>query len=406
MIDRWQNSKIRAMLGVRRGVNLTGARQTGKSTLAEIIDLPKSKRYTFDDKLVRNIAHTDPNGFVAHGKGETIVIDEIQKVPDVLDAIKMVVDRDQSAGQYLLTGSSNLRFAKKIKDSLAGRLGRIRLRTLAQGELNGNKPTFFHKAFNHDFNPLYDGLSRRDVIHAAFRGGYPEIQGYTPEDRADWFETYLDDLLEKDVQDVTEIRKLPELRTTAQWLLAHTAQFFAVEELAAKASISKVTAQNYMEALKALYVFDSIPAWSKGDYDMIGKREKWVATDSALVANLLGWGEDEVYMDEGRNGKLVETWVYQQLAAIAEAEGGYSISHYRDNRKREIDFMVERKDRAVLGIEVKAGQASLEDFKHLKWFAANLAKESPFTGIVLYSGEHTLRFGEGFYAVPLAALGA
>ena len=393
------------MLGVRRGVNLTGARQTGKSTLAEIVDLSKSRRYTFDDKLVRSIANTDPNGFVAHDKDETIVIDEIQKVPDVLDAIKMVVDKDQSAGQYLLTGSSNLRFAKKVKDSLAGRLGRIRLRTLAQGELNGNRPDFLHKAFNHDFSSFYDGLSRRGVIHAAFRGGYPEIQDYTPENRSDWFETYLDDLLEKDVQDVTEIRKLSELRTTAQWLLAHTAQFFAVEELAAKASISKVTAQNYMEALKALYVFDSLPAWSKGDYDMIGKRAKWIATDSALVANLLGWGEDEVYMDEGRNGKLVETWVYQQLAAIAEAEGGYTISHYRDNRKREIDFMVERKDGAVLGIEVKAGQASPEDFKHLKWFAANLAK-MPFTGIVLYSGDKTLRFGEGFYAVPLAALGA
>ena len=92
-------------------------------------------------------------------------------------------------------------------------------------------------------------------------------------------------------------------------------------------------------------------------------------------------------------------------STIAEAEGRYSISHYRGNRKREIDFMVERKDGAVLGIEVKAGQASPDDFKHLKWFAANLAKERQFTGIVLYSGEHTLRFGEGFYAVPLAALG-
>ena len=406
MTKRWQDSKIRAMLGVRRGVNLTGTRQTGKSTLAGIVDLPKSRRYTFDDKLVRGIARTDPNGFVAHDKDETIVIDEIQKVPDVLDAIKMVVDKDSSAGQYLLTGSSNLRFAKKVKDSLAGRLGRIRLRTLAQGELNGNQPVFLRNAFNHEFDPRYCGMSRRDVIHAAFRGGYPEIQDYTPTDRSAWFETYLDDLLEKDVQDVTEIRKLSELRTTAMWLLAHTAQFFAVEELATKASISKVTAQNYMEALKALYVFDSIPAWSKSDYGMIGKREKWIATDSAIVANILAWGEEELYMDECRNGKLVETWVYQQLASIAEAEGGYSISHYRDNRKREIDFMVERKDGALRGVEVKAGQASLDDFKHLKWFAANLARERQFTGIVLYSGEHTLRFGEGFYAVPLAALGA
>ena len=138
---------------------------------------------------------------------------------------------------------------------------------------------------------------------------------------------------------------------------------------------------------------------------MIGKREKWIATDSALVANILGWDENEVYMDENRNGKLVETWVYQQLASIAEAEGGYTISHYRDNRKREIDFMIERKDGALLGVEVKAGQASLEDFKHLKWCAKNLAK-SQFIGLVLYSGDKTLRFGEGLYAVPMSALGA
>lgn len=392
------------MLGVRRGVNLTGARQTGKSTLAGIADLPKSKRYTFDDKFVRDIASTDPNGFVEHGKGETVVIDEIQKVPDILEAIKMVVDKDSSPGQYLLTGSSNLRFAKAVRDSLAGRFGRIRLRTLAQGEINGGEPTFLRIAFNRDFDSFYADFTRRDVIHAAFRGGYPEILDYTPQDRTDWFETYLDDLLEKDIQEVTEIRKLPELRATALWLLAHTAQFFSVEELSAKASISKITAQNYMAALEALYLFDSIPAWTKSEYEMVGKREKWFATDSALVASLLGWNESEVYMDENRNGKLVETWVYQQLAAIAEVEGGYTISHYRDNRKREIDFMVERKDGAVLGVEVKAGQASLSDFKHLKWFAANLAKK-PFTGIVLYSGDKTLRFGDGLYAVPLSALG-
>ena len=393
------------MLGVRRGVNLTGARQTGKSTLASMVDLPKSRRYTFDDKLVRSIANTDPNGFVAHERGETVVIDEIQKAPDILEAIKMVVDRDSSQGQYLLTGSSNLRFAKAVKDSLAGRLGRIRLRTLAQGELNGNAPTFLRKAFNRDFDSFYTDFTRRDVIHAAFRGGYPEVLDYSPEDRSGWFEAYLDDLMEKDIQDVTEIRKLPELRATAIWLLAHTAQFFAIEELSAKASISKATAQNYMAALKALYVFDIIPAWTKSDYEMVGKREKWIATDSALVASILGWDEAEVYMDESRNGKLVETWVYQQLAAIADAEGGYTISHYRDNRKREIDFMVERKDGSLLGVEVKAGQASSDDFKHLKWFAANLAKTS-FTGIVLYSGDKTLRFGEGLYAVPMSALGS
>lgn len=404
MIQRWQKPRILSMMQVRRGVNLTGARQVGKSTLADMLNLPNAKQYTFDDSIVRGVASDDPHGFVKHGDGETLIIDETQKVPDILDAIKMVLDKDSSPGQYLLTGSSNLRFAKTVKDSLAGRLGRIRLRTLALGEINSSDPDFFSKAFSHEFDSFYENMMKRDVISLSFRGGYPEIQNYSSENRGEWYETYLDDILEKDIKDVTEIRKFAELKTVALWLLARTSQFFTIEELASRAGISKVTAQNYMEALRALYIFDSIPSWAKSDYDFIGKREKWVATDSGLVAGILGWNEDDVYMDDVRSGKLIETWVYNQLVAIAEAEGGYEISHYRDNRKREIDFMVERKDGAILGVEVKSGQASLNDFRHLKWFAANLAKK-PFTGIVLYSGNKTLRFGDGFYAVPISALG-
>ena len=179
-----------------------------------------------------------------------------------------------------------------------------------------------------------------------------------------------------------------------------------MNELSAKVELAKATLQNYIAALKALYLFDVVPAWAKSDYELIGKREKILATDSALVANILGWNEDDTYIDSNKSGKLVETWVYNQLVSVAETRTDYSISHYRDSCKREIDFIVERTDGAMLGIEVKAGSAlGAEDFKHLKWFAKNLAK-GEFTGIVLYSGEHTLRFGEGFYAVPLAALGA
>ena len=123
-----------------------------------------------------------------------------------------------------------------------------------------------------------------------------------------------------------------------------------------------------------------------------------------MIAALLGWDAEETYFDDKRNGKLIESWVYQQLAAQAEATGLYEITHYRDNKQREIDFIVERDDGALLGIEVKAGNVSQSDFSHLKWFAANLAKR-PFTGIVFYSGKDVLRYGEGFYAVPLSALG-
>lgn len=403
MIKRWIESNLVEMMKVRRGVNLTGVRQAGKTTLAGCVSLPRFRRYTLDDRETRESAADDPNGFVKHIAGECLIIDEIQKVPDLLDAIKIVLDGNNEKGQYLLTGSSNLRFAKAVKDSLAGRLGRLRLRTLSLGEIEGGRPDFLATAFSRNFKPVYAEIDKRQVLKLAFQGGYPEPRGFEARARREWFETYLDDLLTKDIKDVTEIRKVAVLKTAAVWLLAHSAQFFAIDGLAAKTALSKETAGNYLEALRALYLFDRVPAYANTDYGQVGKRPKWIATDAALIANLLGWGEEEVYLDQSRNGKLVETWVYQQIAAIADAEGGYEISHYRDGKGREIDFMVERDDGALLGIEVKTGMVGPADFANLKWFASNLAKKS-FTGIVVHSGKDVMRFGEGFYAVPFAAL--
>lgn len=404
MVNRWQMQRLKHLLSVRRGVNLTGARQVGKSTLAKSLELPNSRIWTLDDDFALEAAKSDPPSFVKHKTGETLIIDEIQKAPALLNAIKIVIDNDNSKGQYLLTGSANLQFAKTVKDSLAGRLGVVRLRPFSLGEINGAEPTFLDCAFREDFKNEYAPMDKRDIIHEAFLGGYPEPRELGNNDRLDWFKRYLNDLLTKDIRDITEIRKVNVLNGIAEWMFAHTSQFFSINELASKASVSKETVLNYIEAIKAMYLFDELSAWNKSDYDKLGKRSKYMATDSSMVANVLGWNEENVYLDEQKNGKLIETWVYNQLSSIADLNHEYTISHYRDNKKREIDFIVERQDGAILGIEVKSGAASNSDFKHLKWFAANLAKKE-FTGIVLYSGEHTLRFGERFYAVPLSALG-
>lgn len=404
MIKRWLEKELTHKLAYRRGVHLTGARQVGKSTLAGGISFAQCRRYTLDMEAVRDAAQLDPYGFVKHAAGETLVIDEIQKVPALLDAIKIVLDADDSKGQYLLTGSSNLHVAKAVRDSLAGRLGRLRLRPLAFGEINGAAPSFLSAAFEKRFPSMEADIGKRELIAIAFKGGYPEPLDFSTRERREWFREYLDDIVTKDVKDITEIRKTDILKSAATWLFAHSAQFFSIDELATKCAISRSTAETYLETLKALYLFDSIPAWAKSDYELLGKRPKWVAGDTGMMASILGWNEEEVYLSDLQSGKFIESWVYQQLAAIADVEGDYTISHYRDSKKREIDFMVERYDGALLGVEVKAGTVSLSDFKHLKWFADNLAT-TPFTGIVLYSGNEVLQFGENLFAVPLAALG-
>ena len=406
MIARWQGKELVSSLENFRVVNLTGARQCGKTTLSNMLDLHNARRYSLDNDETRRAATSDSLGFVDRKDNETVVIDEIQKAPELLNAIKMRVDACNARGQYLLTGSSNLNFVKAVSDSLAGRIGKVRLRTLAYGERIGGRGDFLDRAFARDFQSVVPGVDKRAAIRLAAQSGYPEAMELEPRYRRKWFLAYLDNLLTKDIRDVTEIRKLDVLQKIAVWLLSHSSKFFEVAELAAKTGVSKATVDTYLAALKALYVFDEVPPWSKADYSKIGKRSKFFASDAGLVVNILGWREEAIYMDGDMSGKTIETWAYQNLASLADVHGDCELSQYRDSKKREIDFIAERTDGAMVGIEVKAGSSlGEEDFKHLKWFAHNLANDK-FTGVVLYSGEQTLRFGEGFYAVPLAALGA
>ena len=403
MIKRWQEKLLREEIKTRRGVHLTGARQCGKTTLAEFVAQDEMRHLTLDDDRLLRAAKDDPYSFVDRRDGRTLVIGEIQKAVELLNAIKIRIDHDSSPGQYLISGSSNLRFTKAVKDSLAGRLGRVRLRTLSLGEVSGGKGDFLRCAFAHDFPSMLPAFDKRDVIHTAFCGGYPEPMSYGERSRRRWYVEYMQDLLTKDVQDVTEVRKLSALQKVAEWMMAYSSKFFEMNGLCRAALLGKETVANYLSALKAMYVVDEVAPWSGSDYGKLGKRSKYFVPDAGLVANLQGWDEDRVYYDDDKCGKLVETWVYHELASLVDYDESYELTQYRDGEKREIDFLIKDSEGALLGIEVKAGSVSQGDFKHLKWFRDNLAKDA-FTGIVLYSGRETLSFGAQCYAVPLSAL--
>jgi len=403
IVGRWQLQKLRSALASRRGVHLTGARQCGKTTLVRSIADETMRLVSLDEDAYFNAARDDPYGFVMRGDGETLVIDEVQKVPALLNAIKRRLDDDDTRGQYLLTGSSNLLFAKEVKDSLAGRLRTIRLRTLTEGEVRSGKGDFIQRALVADFPAEIPGWGKRDVLHLAYVGGYPEARQLDSDELREWYRGYLNDLLVKDIRDITEIRKIDALRVVSDWLIAHSSKYFESNELCARAGLSKETLDNYLSALQALYVFDRVKPWSGSDYARLGKRGKWFAADSGFLGNVLGWNEDEVYYQDDACGKLVETWAYHELASLVDLHPEFTLTQYRDSDRHEIDFMLDNAD-VTIGIEVKAGSvASAADFRSMKWFASTLSRKR-FVGIVLYSGHSVLRFGDGFHAVPFGAL--
>jgi predicted AAA+ superfamily ATPase len=401
---RWQHEGVREALKDRRVVVISGSRQSGKTTLAQQVATKKDSFVTLDDSTILSVALLDPLGFVQHSQG-TMIIDEIQKAPNLLLAIKQVVDMNNRAGQFLLTGSADIRTLPTISDSLAGRISHVRLRTLTVGEILGKNPTFFDRAFNRDWPMQIRGYGRAEIIDLAFRGGYPEIIRLSEARRKRWYWDYVKSLLSRDLRDIVNIQRQDVMERLLNILVSWSGKFMDIGAICSKLTIARNTFSSYVNALILLCLFEKVPPWLRTDYERVGRREKIFATDTGLMASLLNWRPADVAFDADKSGKLIETFVFNELIAQIDLKYGYSLRHYRDRDNREIDFIVENDNGEILGIEVKAGSAvSKNDCRPMLWFKNNIVKDKPFIGVVLYTGENVLPLGSDMFAVPIAAL--
>jgi predicted AAA+ superfamily ATPase len=382
---RWRSSNVKEALKTRRVVVISGARQTGKTTLAKEALNKNSVFMPLDQKNVLAAALHDPAGFIKNKAG-TMIIDEVHKAPELISEIKYVVDNDKRPGQYLLTGSANIKSLPSVRESLAGRVKSIRLRPLTQGEILRKKPSFLKQAFNGDFPSKIDGYDKDAIFDLAFRGGYPEaVLLKKQKDRKDWHKDYLDTLITRDLRDIANIKRQNALRELVGILASWSGKFMDLPLICSALGLSKPTADSYINALEALYLFEKVPPWIKTDYDRVGRSSKTYVTDTGLMTSILGWNKNEVMLDTDRAGKLMETFIFQELSAQIDLDSDHSLYQYRDRKGREIDFIVEREDEAMVGIEVKAGHSvSKEDFSHQIWFKENIVKgKKPYKGIVL-----------------------
>jgi predicted AAA+ superfamily ATPase len=402
---RWQAGTIAEALKTRRIVIVSGPRQCGKTTLVKEMISSDNTYLTLDDDALLETALSDPLGFVKHHRSQPMIIDEVQKAPLLITAIKRIVDEDNTPGQFLLTGSSDIQKHPEISESLAGRVRNIQLRPLSVGETLENRPSFLGRAFAGDWQGQIRGYDKKRVVELAFRGGYPETLLWEERERTSWHLDYAKSLLTHDLSDVLNIRRKDALSELLSVLAAWSSKYLDVTAICAKLGITRPTISSYINALESIYLFQRLPAWAKTDYDKVGRRHKYFATDTGLMASLLNWRFDDVLLNSDRCGKIIETLVFNELFSQTSLDYEYSLYHYRDRVNREIDFIVENRQGTILGVEVKAGSMVRQsDCHHLNWFRDNLAKEGSFRGIILYTGENVLPLGQDIYAVPVAAL--
>jgi predicted AAA+ superfamily ATPase len=406
LLARWSENVLLEGLASWRIVVLAGARQVGKSTLVRKICGSGGTYRTLDDGTLLAAARSNPRAFVACEK-LPLVVDEIQKVPELLPAIKMAVDGDGRPGQFLLTGSANVFALPTATESLAGRVRHMELCPLTQGEIDGRQPSFLKRLSEKNLEGPFAPIGQRDLMERAFRGGFPGAMEKIPRRRAQWYRDYARARIERDLSDFAKIYRQRGLANLLNALAVWSGKLLNCTALASVLGINWNTLRNYVEFLQLLYLVGELRQWQKTDCGRsIGPGRKLYLRDTGLMAALQGWRNEEVALNPERLGKFVETLVFNELhAQVAASDVHWDLFFYRDLRQREIDFILESDEGSLVGIEVKAGTTvGHGDGKHLRHFAENIVPDQKFTGIILYGGEISWRMDRHVQVVPLSAL--
>jgi predicted AAA+ superfamily ATPase len=408
IFPRYARPLVLEALGDTRIVFVGGARQVGKSTLARQIareDHPAAE-FSLDDRATREAALADPGGFVA-GLNLPAFIDEVQRAPDLVLAIKEVVDRDLTPGRFLLTGSANVVTSRKVKDALTGRMDTVRLWPLAQSEIHGTTANFVDALFA-SAPPQVAGapVGRAAFAGMVAAGGYPEARLRDGRRRDRWFANYLDTTLDRDLRDISAARKLDEVPRLLRFLAAQAANALSYRSVAAKLDLNHETVREYIGLLQTVFLIRILPAWRPG----IGAREvqapKAYLVDSGLLAHLLGADVTRVARDDQVTGKVLENFVAMEVLKHSDwAEVDTRTYHYRQ-REDEVDLVLESRSGDIAAVEVKAaasiGRKDVRPMEKLR----DARGEHFKAGIVVCTAAQTTPLGDRLWAVPVSGLWA
>ena len=383
-----------------------GPRQCGKTTLARAFGEAQGYRYvSFDDDVTRDAAIADPAGFIAN-QPEHVILDEVQRVPSLFTALKMAVDHNRLPGRFLLTGSSHLLLVPQLADSLAGRMEVLRLHPLSQAELQQEAPQFLDHLFAGRFpatsvDRLGDELADRIVA-----GGFPPALARAPgRRRADWYDNYIDALVQRDLRELARISSLDTLPRLLTLAAAQTGRLLNVTNLASAFKLSRPTINDYLTLLAHVFLLDRLQPWHLNPKSRLVKTPKLHFVDTGLACALLETDAAALRADRMLLGLLLETFVLQELKRHgASHEHRHKFHHYRDKDGLEVDIVISRGRQALAGVEVKAGATVKNaDFRGLRKLQ-RIAEDRFVGGAVVYDGEQCVGFGDNLYAVPVRML--
>ncbi|HNC69950.1 MAG TPA: ATP-binding protein [Pseudomonadales bacterium] len=387
-------------------VCLLGPRQAGKTTLVRTLE-PKYAYVTFDDDATLAFAQSDPGGFVA-ALPERVILDEIQRVPELLRTLKLAVDRDRRPGRFVLTGSANLLLLPTLGDSLAGRMEVVHLQPLTAAEQARTRGQFLGALLTGTLKPKIaplDSQAPQVLAEHVVGGGFPEALSRSPTRARAWHREYLRSLIERDVHDVARVRDSAMVGRLMELLALRTAELLNVTSLGNDLGIQRETVEHYLAVCERLYLVRRLPAWHRNPGKRLIKTPKVHVVDSGLAAAVTGLVAEDWSRQRDRFGHLLESFVVQQLTAQAGwTDPDLRFWHYRDKDKVEVDLVITR-GRQTWGVEVKSAvTATPADGQGLRRLREQCGKDWQ-GGVLLHAGNSAFALGDSnTLAAPLAWL--
>lgn len=405
ILPRRAATAVENALADTRVVLVNGARQCGKSTLVTQISRTRLAEWrSLDQAAIREAARVDPTEFVAGA--DLMVIDEVQRVPELLLAIKATVDEDPRPGRFLLTGSARVLGLRGVLDALPGRMETIELWPLSQGEIEGRPDGFVDALFTQGPELRHEsGETRSTYIDRVVRGGFPEAIARRGARRERFLDSYVADIVNRDVLQLSEIERGPQMRALIRLVAARSAQVLVESTLARDLGLSHPTVVRYLGLLEEVFLIKRIPAWSRNLSARSVRTPKVAMVDSGIAANLLDLDAGRLRPPASPLGPLLEGFVVMEIARqLSWSQQRVELYHYRTKDGVEVDAILENRRGQVVAIEVKAASTVRpDDFRGIAHIADRLG-EDLVVGIVLYTGQQTLSFGPRLRAMPIGAV--
>lgn len=412
IVERRLNQIVRDRMTQEPVILIQGPRTVGKSTVLKSIAASLDREVVdLDDLPTRDAVRADPSLFV---RGPApVLVDEFQHVPEILDAIKAELNIDGRPGRFVITGSTRYSTLPETAQALTGRIHRVDVRPLCQGEV-AEKREDFAETLLEDPAGLTSATSsttkRDDYIRRVVTGGFPlALRRAKPSDRARWFDDYVELVLERDVLEISRVRQRVQLPRLLRQLASQTGQILNIAKAAAAIGMDKSTAENYTKLLEAVFLLQQLPAWGTTLGSRVGAAPKIHVVDSGLAARLLRLTESKLAAASApaltEFGHLLETFVVGEVSKQLDwLEEPVIRGHWRTHDGDEVDLVVERGDGKVAAVEVTAAsRVSGDALKAMLGLRRKLGAQF-LGGTILYTGTRSYTYEERVHVVPVDRL--